>query len=130
MTYPFSGVVMFDIQLKLLGTTVKRRMCVTYGYTPQWHFFDPMTGTEKAEPQELHLDLEVLAKPRTESMPSLKPNHHEPYWTSANQLLRYGVLNGRVYERLDSLIDADARVQDLERRQQAHPTGPQLPNSL
>jgi len=120
MGYRFNGAVTFDAQLKLFGVTVKRRMRVTYGYTPEWAFVDSTTGQEKTEARELKLALEVLARPRAEIPASVTASEHEPYWTSANQLLKYGVLNRRIYERLTDLIDGEARVEDLELRGKLH----------
>ena len=130
MTHPFTGTITFDAQLKLLGTTVKRRMRAIYGYTPEWPFIDPETGTEKTDDEAISVGLEVFAKPRTEGMLGLKAAQRQPYWAEVNNLLKVGVLNRRVYERIDARIDAEARAQDLERRQKPDPTKPPLPNSL
>ncbi len=99
---------------------MKRRMRIVYGYTPEWSFVDSMSGNEKTEARELKLALEILARPRSEIQSSVTASEHEPYWTSANQLLKYGVLNRRVYERLTDLIDGEARVEDLELRGKLH----------
>jgi len=130
MAHPFTGTIEFSVHLKLLGTTLMRRLRVTYEYTPKWPFFDPMIETETTEMEKLRLDLEILAKPQADGPLGSKSIRREPNWSSANQLLRSGLLNSRVYERIDAWIDGEARAQDLERRQKAQSPDPQLPNSI
>ena len=130
MTYPFNGAVIFDVQLKLLGTTVKRRLRFTYEYTPEWPFFDPETGTEKTADEAMSLGLEIEVKPRTMGWIWPKGDQLAPYWKAVNEMLEPGILNGRIYDRLDALIDVDARARDLERRQKPDSAKPSLPNSL
>ena len=62
--------------------------------------------------------------------PRPKELSREPYWTSASDFLALGVLNRRVYERLNVMIDSDAHIEDLIRRHDANPGGPTLPNGL
>jgi hypothetical protein len=129
MTYPFTGTVMLDAQIKLLGTRIRRRVRFTYGYTPEWPFYDPETGTEKTADEAMSLGLEIEVKPRTMGWIWPKGAQPKPYWKTANELLEPGILNGRIYDRLDALIDVDARAQDLERRQEPG-SKPSLPNAL
>jgi hypothetical protein len=125
MKYAFTGAVIFEAHLRLLGASIKREMRVAYEYTPPWPYFDPETATEITGDEKLTIGLEILARPRAD-----RGSKGEPYWTSANEFLSFGVFNHRVYDRLDELIDTDARIQDLERRQKANPGNPSLPNVL
>ena len=123
MDYPFNGSFVVYAQLGFLGATVKRQVRFTFGYTPDWPFFDPVTGTEKTESRALSLNLEVFARPGPGARPPLKA----AYWTSANDLLAPGVLNHRVYEELHRVVDEDAQAEDWLRRQGV---GPDPQNSL
>jgi hypothetical protein len=76
MSYPFNESLVIAVQLKLLGVTVKRRLRITYGYTPEWPYVDPETGIEKKEESALNLNLEILARPRAEITPSAQPHIH------------------------------------------------------
>ena len=131
MEHSFVGTLTFDVRLRVLGTSIKRQLRVNYQYMPPWRFWDPETGKQTVGTEALSLDLEILALPRAEGSMGLHGARLEPYWTSARELLAMGVLNRRVYDQLDRMVDADARTQDRERRQKAKPTGkPPLPHKL
>ena len=102
-----------------------------YQYTPSWPYFDPETGIDVMGSEEgSAVGLEILARPRAETEIARYAENKEPYWAPANDLLEFGVLNQRIWDRLDAMIDNDARVQDLERRQKANPGASSLPNVL
>ena len=130
MPYRFMGAITFDLRMRLLGTSLKRQLRVSYEYTPPWPFIDPESGAEITGREKLTLDLDILARPRAEGSRGLRGAELEPYWTSAKELLAMGVLNWRVYGQLDELIDAEARSRDLERRQQAGAVTPSPPETL
>jgi len=130
MSNAFAGTIVFEARLRLLGVTIKRELRAYYEYTPPWPYFDPETGKEMTELEESKVGLEILARPRAEKHLRQSGGSLEPYWTRANDLVASGVFNLRIWDRLDAMIDADARVQDLERRQKANLGAPTLPNAL
>ncbi len=79
MVHPFSGAVILDAQIKLLGTKIRRRLRFTYSYTPEWPFFDPETGTEKTADEVMSLGLEIGVKPRTMGWIWRKGTLPQPY---------------------------------------------------
>lgn len=129
MTYAFTGTIIFEAHLRLLGASIKRDMRVPCQYTPPWPYFDPETATEVTGEEIVTIGFEILARPRAEKM-LFRAAEGEPRWVLANERLKIGVLNQRIYDRLDVLIDTDARIQDLERRQKANPGGPPQKNLL
>ena len=130
MSYPFTGSVVFDVHLRLLGASITRQLRVNYQYSPSWPYLDPETGEEVTGMNEMRFDLEILARPRAEKLPRRRPEDREPYWTPARELLAIRVFNHRVYEELNVMIDSDAHIEDLIRRHKANPGAPSLPNVL
>ena len=130
MKLAFTGEVVVDVHFRLLGSSITRQLRVNYEYTPSWPYFDPETGKEIASDPALKLDLEILARPRSENLTKSIPANREPYWTSASDLLALGVLNRRVYEQLNVMIDSDAHIEDLIRRHKADPGASSLPKVL
>ena len=130
MKFAFTGQVVVDLHLRLVGAAITRQLRVNFKYTPSWPFFDPETGKDIASDPALKLDLEILARPRSEKLTKATAASREPYWTSASDLLALGVLNRRVYEQLNVMIDSDAHIEDLIRRHKANSGAPSLPNVL
>jgi len=130
MKYGFIGSVVFDLRLRLLGSTIIRQLRANYQYTPPWPHIDPETGSEVTRLEGSAVGLDILARPRAEGPLARSAAARGPYWTRVNDLLALGVLNLRIWDQLDAMIDADARHQDLERRQKANPGAPSLPNIL
>jgi len=131
MKYGFIGSVVFDLRLRLLGSSIIRQLRANYQYTPPWPYVDLETGDEITGLEASTVGLDILARPRAEGPLARSAATREPYWTRVNDLLALGVLNLRIWDQLDAMIDADARLQDLERRQKANPGGaPSLPNIL
>ena len=116
MNHPFHETFIVGIQFRVLGVTVSRRLRVTSDYTPDWPFIDPETWAETTAKAALSLNLEILARPQSDMMTSDQRTKHQPYWTPANDLLKSGVLNCRVYKELHESIDACAHIDDLVRR--------------
>jgi len=133
MKFSFSGTLICEFRLRLLGTSIKRQLQVNYKYMPPWSYWDSEIGVELTgtESLSLEIDFEILAQPRAERGMGLRGAELEPYWTSARELLVVGVLNRHVYDQIDAMVDADARLQDQERRQKAQSGGTlSLPNRL
>jgi len=130
MKYAFTGSVVFEARLRLLGSTITRQLRANYQYTPPWPHLDPETGSEVTHLEGSTVGLEILARPRAERRLMQRPAPGEPYWANANDLVASGVFNRRIWDRLDAMIDADAHLQDFERRQKANPGAPSLPNVL
>ena len=104
----------------VLGVSTRRLLRANYEYTPPWPFFDPETATEISAPSRLVLDLEARVRPGT-------PEAREEdgvAWISAPTLLFSGALSPRVVDKLEELIDNEARLQDRERRRAAQPPDP------
>ena len=80
MKYAFTGAVIFEAHLRLLGASIKREMRAPYEYTPPWPYFDPETATEVTGEEILSIGLEILAHPRAEKMLH-RGAEREPYWT-------------------------------------------------
>lgn len=130
MKFAFSGAVVVDLRLRLLGASITRQLRVNYEYTPSWPYFDVATGKEVVSDPALKLALDILARPRAEKPPKTTPANREPYWTSASDLLAVGVLNRRVYEQLNAMINNDARAEDWLRRGGASLGASSLTNAL
>jgi len=130
MKYAFTGQIVVDVHFRLLGSSITRQLRANYEYTPSWPYFDLESEKEVMSEAALKLDLEILVRPRAEKRPTTMPASREPYWTSANDLLAFGVLSRRVYERLNVMIDNDAHAEDWLRRGGASPGTPSLPSAL
>jgi len=130
MKFAFTGTVVFELHLRLLGSTITRQLRANYEYTPSWPHFDVETDKEVVSDPALKLALDILARPRAEKRAKTTTASRQPYWTSASDLLALGVLNRRVYEQLNPMIDNDARAEDWLRRGGAKPVTPSLPSAL
>ena len=130
MKFAFTGEIVVDLHLRLLGASITRQLRANYRYTPSWPYFDVETGQEVVSDPALKLDLEILARPRAEKLAKTTAASREPYWTSASDLLALGVLNRRVYDQLNVMIDSDTHIEDLIRRHKANPGAHSLPNVL
>jgi hypothetical protein len=116
MPYAFFGIIPMEIEIRVLGTLAKRKLRAIYSYTPPWPFFDPETKTEKSAPFHLGVSLKALTQPGLR----VAIEDREPDWVPVDQLLEWGVLSSRAHDKLDKLIDADARLQDRRRRKKGH----------
>jgi hypothetical protein len=116
----FLGVIPFDLELSLLGRTVKREARAVFGYTPNWATFNPATGAEELATEQSTLYLEILAKPEGNSW-STGPDGksvkdaNAPRWLVLD-LLEPGVLPEEIHTMLDDLIDSHCREIDNARR--------------
>jgi hypothetical protein len=112
MDCPFAGSILFEAKIRVLGVAAKRVLRANYEYTPPWPFFDPETATEVSAPSKLVLDLEAWVRPGT---PEAR-EENGANWLSAPFLLWTRALSPRVVDKLEELIDNEARIQDRERR--------------
>lgn len=66
MIYGFVGSVVFDLRLRLLGSSIIRQLRANYQYTPPWPYLDLETGNEVPALEASAVGLCILARPRAE----------------------------------------------------------------
>lgn len=106
---PFNDEFEFDLSLRLLGKTVKRRAKVAFEYRPYWKFWDIKTARELEG--SLFLSMEFLIR-------SEPDNAEPPEWFRLD-LIEEGVLPSRVWDKIDSEIDLKCKAIDMKRRKHA-----------
>lgn len=110
----FSGQIIFNLVIELLGHRVKRKARIDYTHTPVWEYFDLTKRARWTGWESSHYGVEVLARSRRR-----RPSPEDDMWTNVGDLLEEGVLSDALFDHIWNLIDADARSQDRERRRLA-----------
>lgn len=110
--YPFKDDLEFDLTLRLLGKTVKRRAKVQFQYRPDWNYWDPQTAQEREGWFSSTMELFIQSVPDKYDPPG------EPEWIRVD-LFADGILPSRVWDKLDEEIDLKCQTIDKERRKQA-----------
>ena len=114
----FIGECYVDIEIKVLGVTMKRVVEVLYDYTPPWPYYNPRLKDETIRPAALDVRLAVLAKRMgRKDLDALADD--SLVWISIDGLMEYGLFRPDVYDRLLKHVDAIAQAKDRDQRRQA-----------
>jgi hypothetical protein len=121
----FTGYVDFHLKLSTLGTSTTRTIRANYRYTPDWPYLDPMTGLETTSPSSaIEIDFQFQLLPPKHGFRGLSISPDDPCWIDGGPIVMLATASRRASEKLDAIIDADARWRDQERRHQADPSFP------
>jgi hypothetical protein len=114
----FIGECYVDIEIKILGVTMKRVVEVLYDYTPPWPYYDGRLKKEVIARTGLDLRLSILAKRLgRKNLDALADD--SLVWISIDGLMEYGLFRPDVYDRLLKHVDGITQAKDRDQRQQA-----------
>lgn len=129
----FSGTVNFQIKLDMLGRSGIREAKIKYECTPEWPYWNKLTGRETNKREQARFSLWLLAVPDPRQEFD-HPEDAEPVWVQVRELIEDGILPHEMIDAMFLSADNDARRQDIENRRKAvrlvKPISPEDPGRI
>lgn len=125
--HAFSGIIPFDITLEMLGQKFVRKAYIKYQYTPdgdEWTFFDvdsgqDIKGLEGSVIAIYYFDESSVVDIKLDRFGRNSSVEGKLKWKQSYDLFEDGFLPDVLLEKIDKMIDEDARRLDVENREMA-----------